>query len=238
MASLRNKKIVLSPGQQYDFPINGDSVRLASANVPIYFKTRDGDLDFYLEQGEKASFSGQDFLTLTIYHLDASDQTIIISVGKDADIGSARFSGNVSISAPVDLSASTLAALENITIQNLGASYGASYRSVALLAANTPETIFTPAANVNGAILHSAQFYSQCGSGGANTALLAKTSAPSSVTDGDGILSADSAASQAGAPALTASLQNPIRIPAGKGLYAISAILETVGSRSALYTLL
>lgn len=97
MASLRNKKLVLAPAQEYDFPLHGDSIRVVSASVPIYFKTANGDLDFYLEQGEKATFEGNDFLTLVIYHLDGADQNVIISIGKDADIGSAKFSGSVAI---------------------------------------------------------------------------------------------------------------------------------------------
>lgn len=104
MAFLRNKKITLSPSEEYDFPITGDSIRLVSANVPIYFKTRDGSLDFYLEKGEKAQFDENAFQTLTIYHLDAADQSIIISVGKGADVGSAKFSGEVVITGGSNIS--------------------------------------------------------------------------------------------------------------------------------------
>lgn len=237
MASLRNKKIVLTPGQQYDFPINGDSIRLASANVPIYFKTRDGDLDFYLEQGEKATFAGQDFLTLTIYHLDASDQAVIISVGKDADVGSARFSGNVSISNAVDLSASTLAALENTTIQNLGASYNGNYANNTALGVNGTVQVFSAASNVNGAIIHSAQFQS-IAAGNQTAAFIAKATAPANILDGQVILSVDNWTALGGNTYVAGSLKNPIRIPAGLGLHYLITGSEGTGFRTCLYRLL
>lgn len=68
-------------------------------------------------------------------------------------------------------------------------------------------------------------------------ALIAKSSAPANVADGDVI-----ALSGAGA-LMTGNLvnyltQGRVFIPAGKGLYFISSITESGGTRSATYTLL
>ena len=115
--------------------------------------------------------------------------------------------------------------------------YGASYRSTTALLANTPEVVFTPAANINGAILHSAQFYSESSTGGGNAAFLAKVSAPLTSVDGDAILTGSSGA--IGTTRIIAGgLNRGVRIPAGKGLYFISTSAEAVANRGALYTLL
>jgi hypothetical protein len=115
--------------------------------------------------------------------------------------------------------------------------YGASFRTIAALAANTAEVVVLPASNVNGILLHSANFVSEHASNGATTALLAKTSAPANAADGDGILSGTSMGFGTNRT-IGGQLSNPILIPAGKGLYFITGTVEVVGSRSALYTLL
>jgi hypothetical protein len=115
--------------------------------------------------------------------------------------------------------------------------YGASYKSSAAMAANVPETIFTAAANVNGAILHRAGF-SSYRSSGTGISIVAKASAPASITDGDVILQQTSATQTASSVWPIGVLDQPVLIPAGKGLYAISDNAESIALRSALYTLL
>ena len=97
MASLRNKKLVIAPNVQYEFPIRGNTVKVVDASCVVYFKTQDGQIDFYLEKGERASFENIDFLNLVIYHLEDTDQKISISVGDGAEITSARVAGEVSV---------------------------------------------------------------------------------------------------------------------------------------------
>jgi hypothetical protein len=124
----------------------------------------------------------------------------------------------------------------SVNAVNYGQAYGASYKSITTLAANTPDTIFLPAANVNGAILWSAASYSRAAVA-IQTAFLAKTSAPASVIDGDSL--AQMTLGENGTDVWTnLALPNPIVVPAGKGLYFISAAAEAVAHRMALYTLL
>jgi hypothetical protein len=137
MAYLKNRKIVLAPAQEYDFPMQGDFIRVTTANVPIYFKTRDGSVDFYLEAGEKADLGGVDFNSLIIYHLDGADQAVTISIGKDADISSAKLSGSVTVSSgtvtanignPAQaVGANTLATVTNANAQLLAANSTRKY---------------------------------------------------------------------------------------------------------------
>jgi hypothetical protein len=117
--------------------------------------------------------------------------------------------------------------------------YGASYKSITLLLANTPETVFLPAANVNGAVIHKAEFVSRSASNNAGAGFLAKASAPATVIDGDAICSSRNH-NTISADGLTSGwLEKEILIPAGKGLYFITNGAEASGaSRSVLYTLL
>lgn len=118
---------------------------------------------------------------------------------------------------------------------NYGAAYGAAYKSTTAMAANTPDTVFAPASNVNGAIVWSA-----CAIPGGVAAVLgafvAKTSAPANVLDGDVIHIAGSNGATYGQ---AAPMANPVFIAAGKGLYWIPNTAESgTQLRQVLYTLL
>lgn len=118
-----------------------------------------------------------------------------------------------------------------------GLTFGGSYKSNNALAVFTPDTVFLPAANINGAIVHLASFAEVCASTHAGIALIAKTSAPANLLDGDVILSPDCLNS--GTAGYTAgSLKHAVKIPAGKGVYFISSRATSESMRSVLYTLL
>lgn len=116
--------------------------------------------------------------------------------------------------------------------------YGASFKSSNPLAANTPETIFTAAANVNGAILHRAGAYGQDTLGNGYVSFIAKATAPTGLTDGDVIADGNLGGVVAGQYKVSCSVDSPVFIPAGKGLFVIRNQVEVTGVRSALYTLL
>lgn len=159
------------------------------------------------------------FTKLLIENTAQAGKRIRIFYGVDIDFqagvnSSISISGNVTVVEPV---------------------YNGNYASVTPMAANTPSMVFSPAANVNGAIVNLATMNSFSGVAG-YASLLAKASAPASVVDGDVLLIC--------APPTTVYYGSPfqinskVRIPAGKGLYFISSALETTGARSCTYTLL
>jgi hypothetical protein len=117
-----------------------------------------------------------------------------------------------------------------------GYSYGGSYESITALAANTPDTVFAAGANTNGAIIWTASAAGRNAS--TQAALIAKTSAPATVIDGDVLTR------QAGVPGFAAgdyaiTLNDPVFVAAGKGAYFIATGADTIcAGRSALYTLL
>jgi len=255
---LRLLTILIPANGFQNLALDADYIRIKTASVGFTFQTDNND-DFLLIEGEEAKLKG--FQVLKIINTDAADQTLSLYVGKDAQIGSSKLSGNVSISSAVALDGATLTALETVelgsttlaaletvelgsttlaaleAVEHSGLSYGASFRSTTNLTANNPQTVFSAASNVNGAIVHCAKFVSDFVSGGRDTALLAKTSPPGNSSDGDAILTADNV-SVGSVVGVGSTLDRPVKIPAGKGLYFIAGTNENAGNRSVLYTLL
>lgn len=119
---------------------------------------------------------------------------------------------------------------------NLPFRYGASYKSRVLLASNVASAVFSAAANANGAIIWDVSINMFSSSGGANFALIAKATAPSSVEDGDVLLSMSNGSSQYMPPT---KLLRPVFVPAGLGLWCINNTAEATPTfRHILYTLL
>lgn len=108
------------------------------------------------------------------------------------------------------------------------------YAANSLMAANTPDTVFTPAANANGAIILYASLFSNSGATPFGASMIAKASAPATVIDGEIIIGGRSQ----GGNVTVGDLQMPTYLAAGKGLYFISTTVETVSLRSCRYKLL
>ncbi len=116
--------------------------------------------------------------------------------------------------------------------------YGASYKSTTAMAANTPDAVFAPGSNVNGAIVWIAEFFTHSSANWSTGAgFVAKASAPTSIIDGDVICAINKPASATNTPS-SGWLKGPVFIPAGKGLYYINQIADTNCHRAVLYTLL
>jgi hypothetical protein len=105
------------------------------------------------------------------------------------------------------------------------------YSMTATLAANTPEQIFSPASNVNGAILLTADCTCYDNSANGVEVFIAKTSAPSSITDGS-ILAMSKAGTIGTFLASNITLPSPQFIEAGKGLYFMATRTFTATAQS------
>lgn len=164
------------------------------------------------------------FTQLAIENYAQAGKYLQITYGWDLDL-------EPGLSALVQISGTVNSALQPY-------SYQAAYASITNLAANTPTTIFGPGANLNGATVWDAEFWTG-GAGFINAAFLAKTSAPASVIDGDPIaISTTSSGNAATAGYQSGRIMRPVSIAAGKGLYFIAATAETSAHRKVLYTLL
>lgn len=163
-------------------------------------------------------------------------------------VASSEFQDN-RLNGTVDLSAASLAALESVDLN--AATIDAVRRPLAstgffsdasAITALTPVTVFTPAANVNGAIVLNAGINKYHNVGAGVDAFLAKNGAPASIVDGEEILSCGVATSSAAAVNIgVARLSIPQFVPAGLGLYFISENSYAAGlsnKRYARYRLL
>ena len=183
---------------------------------------------FYVAPGFIANVG---FTQLLIENAAQAGKRMRIFYGVDID-----FQAGVTSSTNTNISNSLPAS--KIPVYQAGLEYSSSFKSTAAMAANTPETIFTPAANANGAIIHAAYINSSAVNNTTNSTLIAKASAPASITDGDVILAATAGFSVSTTIVTYGNLVQPIKIPAGKGLYAICSIGEASAFRSSLFTLL
>lgn len=235
---MRSYQQVFGAGETRDFIVDAKYFFLFEANNAVTVQFWKGgapsdDLALNILSGFKCRpEKGFDRISIT----SSAAQTISFFITKgEGDYD--RFVGNVSLLGAVSLDATALAAILN---RNQGFTYGAAFRSTANVAANTAETVFTAAANVNGAIIHSIQMIALNGSGAHQPTFLAKSTAPANVSDGEPILSPDFLQQISGIVTAGASLKNAVKVPAGKGLFYINSAAESAGysSRSVLYTFL
>ncbi|MBL0233278.1 MAG: hypothetical protein IPQ08_06395 [Chitinophagaceae bacterium] len=176
------------------------------------------------------------FTKLLIENTAQAGKRMRIFYGVDIDF---QAGVNSSIAISGDVKINNLLS-QKIPVYQAGIDYGSSYKSNTSMAANTPDTVFSAAANVNGAIVWLASLTTVGTSQPAHVGLVAKATAPASIIDGDLILCSDNTSASASSNFGSASLKTPIKIPAGKGLYAISTAAEqaSYSLRSVLYTLL
>lgn len=128
--------------------------------------------------------------------------------------------------------------VNSLQVSPRGYVYGTSFRATTALAANTATQIFSPASNVNGAILWSVTYESCNATSNPAISILAKTSAPASLTDGDALDDCATRISFTSFFSCSKNINNPVFIAAGKGLYCITNVAETLNNISARFTLL
>lgn len=100
MASVKNYELNLKAGEEYEFPVRGNSVRYVSSKLdaPIYLKSANGLHDFYLEVGQRINFSNDTgFLNFVVYTKTGVDHKIVLQVSEDAFVDSSRVAGEVSV---------------------------------------------------------------------------------------------------------------------------------------------
>lgn len=118
--------------------------------------------------------------------------------------------------------------------------YGSSYKSNTNQTVNTPDVIVAPASNVNGLILHSANFWTNSTTTHIEAGFVAKNSTPATEIDGDLLCAIQNNCAFTNNYSTSGKLERDIFISSGKGLYfALGAGLTTASCvRMALYTIL
>ena len=126
------------------------------------------------------------------------------------------------------------------TYQNQPISYDTAFSDTNAFAANTPHTVFTPAANTKGAIVYLAE-YSLVASTYNEATLLTNSAAPTTRTDGRVLAVSRMTTINATSTGFyyQIQLQRAVYIPAGQGLYVICGGIISAGvTGTVLYSLL
>lgn len=223
---MRVYPISVPAGEQIEFAATGNYVRVRQSSVALKIQHDNGD---FIEVDQGDDFEFEPFQRLRISHESGTDQQIKLVIARGKKSGSSKVGGAVSVN-----NFPATQTVVNVEPEKPQA-YAASYSSNVNLAANTAVQVFSAASNVNGATLHSATMTALVGAGAGIVALVAKAAAPANNADGAVILSVGSGATSAAAN--SATLQKPIKIPAGVGLYFISSVAESYSLKGVQYTL-
>lgn len=134
----------------------------------------------------------------------------------------------------------TVSVSGTVNTKETGSALTNTYKAAAsnLLAANGVDTIFTPAANVNGAIIQSLEFISGNATSSQLGGYYVRATAPTAANDSGAILSFRGFATFGSSNRFFGSKDTPITIGAGLGLYFFSSFLEDYQIRSASWTFL
>lgn len=231
--------VPLGAGESRLFALSGNYFELIDAANPVDVILSDvnGAQRSRMVQGT-ASFYSRAVNFSVVQITSASAQTIRFAYGS-GETGTRRSTGSVTISGAVALDAATLAALESVDL-NLATvnsirrpeAHTASSNVLAALAANTAEQVFAAATNVNGVTLLAAQVSDFAGASVSSPTLLAKATAPTSVTDGVPFLMANIVDTTSGGNIVVeGSAFEKQFIPAGLGLYWISNVAISANGR-------
>lgn len=196
-------------------PASGEYFRIMSSTGPVDVTVEGVGTISAMETGQ--ALKGIPFSALLFQDLSGAQNAVTVLVASSEFIDN-RVVGEVSLTAPLPES---------------------GWSSNAQVIANTPLLIFAAAANPRGAILYSAEAR-DVSTGVLDQVYIAKTTAPTSVVDGEIIAQAFvTASADVNGGSYSISMPTPRRVNAGLGLYFISgATGAAVSLRNCRYTLL
>lgn len=215
-------KETIQAGSFKEFHEPGDFFRLLATtgpvNVEFYYMGRETVDVEGVEAGYAEYFRGEGqspFDRVRIY--SASTQSVQFVTRNGSDVRYDR--GASTVGGSVDLNAGTIAQLRSPRPEaNTG-----RYASSAAIAANTAHVVFLPGANTNGAILLTADINAYDNTTSCLGAFVAKSITPTSINDGDVLLTSKVTAIAGASAASSGTLPEMQFIPAGLGLYYITS---------------
>lgn len=223
MKQLQRYTYTLPPSGTVQIPAPNDNFHILAATGPVTVRGDTFGTFHGLVAGQ--GLKGVPFNRLELFDESGAPNTVTVLI-TPAEFVNQVFSGAVTVTSP------RLAVSQAEYASNFYATAGA-------IAANTPATILAPGANVNGAIIVSAEMADYMAADGVQS-FVARGSAPANVADGQ-IICMSSAVSKVGAGvvAVGGSLRTHFRINAGAGIYFISSVAGSGGGmRHCSYILL
>lgn len=114
---MRKFPMTILPGVESEIRVFGRYIRVKTSPVTLSVKLfgQDYEGDSYevdLDAGEELQ-AEKPFKVIRLSHDDVAAQNVVVYVSKDVRMGSSKVGGSVALSGAIDLSAATLAALEN-----------------------------------------------------------------------------------------------------------------------------
>jgi hypothetical protein len=223
-------KETIQAGQAKEFYEPGDFFRLLETTAPVtvefYCKGRKTVDLVEIEAGYAEYFRAENqepFDRVKIYSATTQAVKFVTRFGSDVryDRGASSVTGTVS------LDAATLAALEQINVRPEQSN--GNYKSQTALAANTPDQVFSAAANTNGAIILAAGASDLTTAGHSSVTLLSKATAPANPIDGEIYAVSISMISNVASEWGGFNLAYPQYVAPGQGLYFISGVTTAGG---------
>lgn len=234
-----SRQITLLAGVPQEFYEVADFIRILGASAPLtiefYNQGREVAEAVGVSKGYAEKFDLGTFDRVRLVSATTQDVQFVTRLGNVVNYDAPPVGDTAVVSSvPLEL---TAAMLQQLTRPLLP---GGSWASGATMAANTPLTIFTPAANVNGAIIHSMEAMDSFTVSGFQS-FIAKASAPTSPVDGQIIAQTVAMVrSDAGGATFHGVVREvPTQIAAGLGFYFISISAGAASQlRNCRYTLL
>lgn len=244
---MRTISVIVPANDSNEIGVAGDYVRVKQATGDI--RVENPEASEIVEAGQGDDFQFTPFHSLKIYNDTASDQTVKLTVSRGKKAGSAQVGGSVTISGALALDVATLAALESVDLNTAtlnaitaaladvglaAETYTNTYFTDTAFVAGTVVTVISAASNTNGVDLIDFSISAYNATTPTWTAL-AKTSAPTTKTDGDTILAVEQGH---GTTNTIGKLNVKTRIPAGKGLYIYPITAASAVAVKAKYVIL
>lgn len=222
MKNLQIYDWAMPAGGSFQLPVEGAYVRIltATGNVNIIGDTF-GKLG-PVNRGQGLENTPYRRLVIQDASGAPNSGTVLVS---EANFIDQTLYGSITLGSAVALDAPTLAALETVNVIYKPEGRTGTYNSSAASTAGTPITIFTPGSNTAGVILLDAHI-SILESNAGVMAFITKSTAPTSVNDGDIVLA--STLDVYGGPCVySGRLEKERFIKAGEGLYFITTMAVT-----------
>lgn len=233
------REVTLIAGEPQEFYEVADFFRLLAASAPLkvefYQQGREVSEAVNVSKGYAEKFDRGTFDRVRLLSATTQAVQFVTRLGNVVLYDAAPIGDTAIVSSvPLELTAANLLTLTRPLLP------GASWADGSAPAENTPLTVFTPAANVNGAIIHCME---ACDSAAATMlqVFIAKNSAPIGPFDGAVLAQTSVTARSDGAGVNFVQMRRevPTRIAAGLGLYFLSSVAGAVSqARSCRYTLL
>lgn len=208
----------IQAGSFKEFFEPGDFFRLLATtgpvNVEFYYMGRETVDVQGVEAGYAEYFRGEGqspFDRVRIY--SATTQTVQFVTRNGSDVRYDR--GASSVSGSVDLNNATIGKLQNIVVAT------ASFKAKGVIAANTPELVFSAVSNVNGAWILSASC-SDVTADVVRITLLSKATPPAGIDDGEVFMRGQITGSASTRYLSSSQIENYAYVPPGQALYFIA----------------